>query len=155
MLSDAQSWLVTVSCLAGPAEPTSALAAALDLPHRAHALSAIVSPCTACGSHSAFVFLTGSCDRRQIMSTKALETKKTGLQLSCQGHVWPQKCLRTVQLCACHVTVLTFLLMAIPVWQTGICLHAFARLQQPLRWSASSCRRPLEECSLHFPEGGG
>ena len=32
--------------------------------------------CTACGSHSAFVFLTGSCDRRQIMSTKALETKK-------------------------------------------------------------------------------
>ena len=33
-------------------------------------------PCTACGSHSAFVFLTGSCDRRQIMLTKALETKK-------------------------------------------------------------------------------
>ena len=27
-------------------------------------------------SHFAFVFLTGSCDRRQIMSTKALETKK-------------------------------------------------------------------------------
>ena len=26
MLSDAQSWLVAVPCLAGPAEPTSALA---------------------------------------------------------------------------------------------------------------------------------
>ena len=37
MLSDAQSWLVVVPCLAGPADPTSALAAALGLPHRAHA----------------------------------------------------------------------------------------------------------------------
>ena len=27
-------------------------------------------------SHFAFVFLTGSCDRRQAMSTKARETKK-------------------------------------------------------------------------------
>ena len=44
MLSGAQSWLVAVPWLAAPAEPTSALAAALGLPHRAHALSAFVSP---------------------------------------------------------------------------------------------------------------
>ena len=32
--------------------------------------------CTACGSYSAFDFLTGSCDRRQIMSTKTRDKKK-------------------------------------------------------------------------------
>ena len=31
--------------------------------------------------HSAFVFLTGSCDRRQIMSTKARETKNSAVQI--------------------------------------------------------------------------
>ena len=33
-------------------------------------------PCTVINFHPAFVFLTGSCDRRQLMPTKALETKK-------------------------------------------------------------------------------
>ena len=37
--------------------------------------------CAALRSYFAFVFLTGSCDRRQIMSTKALETKKTSRPL--------------------------------------------------------------------------
>ena len=42
-LSDAQTWLVAVSCLPGPAELAQATTA-LGLPHRVQALSAIVSP---------------------------------------------------------------------------------------------------------------
>ena len=50
-----------------------------SLPHQVRALSLLVSPLSAQlvrGFHPAHVFLTVRCDRRQLMSTKALETPK-------------------------------------------------------------------------------
>ena len=39
--------------------------------------------------HSAFVFLTGSCDRRQLMPTEAHQTKKNCLESGGRGQLAP------------------------------------------------------------------